>query len=250
MKRETHPGPMERHRKTETSQLLSALSGSGASRPRALKSRLSSDLSGSGAVLDAAVAFGLVAFLAVAAFTAGPKVAAVFGPTPTPAPTPPPTPKPTPPPVCVQDGVCRSPESFRNCPADCPAPQGEVAGAVRLARPDYKAGDTVEAVVPVRNKGTVPISTEQLTIEATVLSLKDSACDALLQRRPADEKTRGSTLEVSTPIGPGETQEVKASLATPKEFQGCPLAGDYKVKVTVAVDGVPVGSGELQASLA
>ncbi len=221
MKREAHPGPMMRGRNSE----------------------------GSGALLDAVVAFGLVAFLALAAFTAGPKMAAALGPTPTPAPTPPPTPKPTPPPACVQDGVCRPPENFRNCAADCAAPQGEVSGAIRLARPDYKAGDTVEAIVPVRNKGTVPISTEQLTIEATVLSLTDSVCNSLLQRRPAGEKTRGSTLEVSTPIGPGETREVQASLATPKEFQGCPLAGDCHVRVTVAADPVPAGSGELQVGL-
>ncbi len=220
MKREVHPGPMARGRSE-----------------------------GSGGLLDAAVAFGLVAFLALAALMAGPKMAAVFGPAPTPAPTPPPTPKPTPPPVCVQDGVCRPPENFRNCAADCPAPQGEVSGAIRLTRPDYKAGDSVEAVVPVRNKGTVPISTEQLTIEATVLSLKDSVCNALLQRRPAEEKTRGRTLEVATPIDPGSVANVKASLETPKEFQGCPLAGDYKVKVTVAVDTVPAGSGEVQVSL-
>ncbi|MEM3085702.1 MAG: hypothetical protein QXT68_00995 [Halobacteria archaeon] len=201
------------------------------------------------ALLDATVAFGLVAFLALAALTTGPKMAAAFGPTPTPAPTPPPPPPPTPPPLCVADGICRSPENFRNCPADCPAPKGEVAGDVRMARPDYKAGDTVEAILPVRNTGTVPISTEQMTIEATVLALKDPVCNALLQRRPAEEKTRGRTVEVSTPIAPGETQEVKVSLETPREFSGCPLAGDYRVKVAVAVDTIPAGSRELQVTL-
>lgn len=216
--------------------------------PRGREARKARDpgRSGSGALLDASVAFGLVAFIAFAAFTAGPKMAVAVGPTPTPTPTPPP---PTPPPVCIQDGVCRSPENFRNCPADCPAPQGQVAGEVRLARPDYKAGDTVEAIVPVANTGTVPISSEQVTIEATVLNLKDPVCNALLQRRPAEEKIRGRTVEVPTPIGPGQTQEVKVSLETPREFSGCPLAGEYKVKVTVAVDTIPAGSKEIQVSL-
>lgn len=215
------------------------------------RGRKPTDDRSSGAILDAAVAFGLVALLAVAAFIAGPKMAAAAFPTPTPAPTPtpPPPPPPTPPPACVQDGVCRPPENFRNCAADCPAPQGEVVGDILLGRTDYKAGDTVEATVNVRNTGSVPISTEQLTIEATVVSLKDPVCNALLQRRPAEERTRSRTLEVSTPIGPAETKPVRATLETPREFSGCPLAGDYRVKVAVSVDGIPAGSKELQVSL-
>jgi hypothetical protein len=119
-----------------------------------------------------------------------------------------------------------------------------------MARPDYRAGDTVEAIIPVANTGPVDISSEQVTIEATVLSLTDQVCNALLQRRPAEEKTRGRTVEVATPIPRGQTQEVRVSLETPREFQGCPLAGNYNVKVTVAVDTIPAGSGEIQVTLA
>lgn len=200
------------------------------------------------AALDAVVAFGLVAFLAYAAFTAGPKVAAVALPTPTPTPTPTPPP-PTPTPTCIVDNVCRPPESHLNCPADCAPPQGRLVGDLRLARPDYRAGETVEAQVRLQNTGSVTILSEQVSIEATVLSLKDPVCNALLERRPAEERTRSRTLNLAVSIAPGETKELRVALETPAEYQGCPLAGEYRVRVTVSADGVEMGSVELQVSL-
>ncbi|MEM3207732.1 MAG: WD40 repeat domain-containing protein, partial [Halobacteria archaeon] len=152
-------------------------------------------------------------------------------------------------PVCAPDGVCKSPENYQNCPSDCPAPRGEIVGALRLVRPAYKAGDTIEVLLSVKNLGTVHITTEQLTIASTVFRLTDTVCDSLLQRRPVEERTRSRTIELQSLIGPGETKELPASLDTPREFSGCPLAGDYTLKLTVAVDAISAGSKETQISL-
>lgn len=187
----------------------------------------------------------------------------------------PPTPVPTPGPVCNNDGICSPPENYFNCRSDCPPQCGNGVcespdensqncrrdcpvtsarlGELRLDKEKYKAGDTVTAYLEITNTGDADITSEQFTITATVLELKDSFANALVQRMSEQQRSRQTAMNFNEHIKPGETKKITASFPTVAYMDTAigriNLAGKYRVTVGVSVNGVYAGQKQLELEL-
>ncbi|MBI4362298.1 MAG: hypothetical protein HY558_03910, partial [Euryarchaeota archaeon] len=164
-----------------------------------------------------------------------------------------PPPAATPTPVCQPDKKCEGQETWQNCPNDCPKPTAAIIGDIQFGKPKYNAGETVEAKLQVQNTGSVRILKPRAVVTATVTTLKDGFANSLLPRTPADQKTQTAAFDFTEPIPAGETKTLTTTVKTEKEkdtpLGKLPLAGQYDVKVTVEVDGVPIGDRTLKLTL-
>jgi hypothetical protein len=160
------------------------------------------------------------------------------------------------PPVCGNN-ICESPdESPQNCPQDCPLElrlDGRIVGDVRFDKDKYEAGDEVVASISIQNTGTKEITRERITVRATCMRLDDWRANRALKGMTEEERSETYTMELFERISPGETKSLSARFKTKKEMETkigkISLSGDYKVSVTISIDGKVIGSREVKLTL-
>lgn len=121
--------------------------------------------------------------------------------------------------------------------------------SVTFGKENYKAGDTVNAEMKVKNIGEGNITSEKIIIKVKCVELESFGGNMLLNTLSDEEKTKTYTMSFSDVILPGESKTLSASFKTPKEMSGVSLSGEYDLSLTLKVNGHNVDQKNLDLVL-